>query len=239
MLVRDDGISWTVIGQPAHAWLAGQVARAWDPTPPADVLLAIEQHDIAWSEWDRRPPLHGPSGRAASFMEVPTADRLAAWRHVARRLEAQDPYAALLVSMHATNIATRYGNPVARPEQHLREHADDQQSLLERLGGCGVDAAGAARDADLLFCLDALSLALCHGTEVVDLPAVDGRTIRLDAVAGPDAVTLDPWPLVGDELAVGVRARTLQGRFDEEAALHEALDLAPYHLLQWRLLPAA
>jgi hypothetical protein len=235
VLIRDDGASWTAITQPAHAHLAGQIARAWAPAPPEDVVLAIEQHDVPWTEWDRTPPLH--EGRPAAFFEAPFAPRLDIWRGVAARLEAQNPYAALLVSLHATNIHTRYLAPDVQPVEFLAAQRRDQDALLAVLPGATRQQA--ERDADLLFAADALSLTLCHGWDARDLPPVGGTVIRL--APGPDGgdATLDPWPLRVPELTVGLHARTLTERFDDEAALHRALAAAPNHRETWRLRPAA
>jgi len=49
----DDSI--VTITQPAHGWVAGQLARAWARTVPdewephEEVCLAAEQHDVAWT----------------------------------------------------------------------------------------------------------------------------------------------------------------------------------------------
>ncbi len=52
MLLRKDGLDVIVIPQPCHAWLSGQMARAWGnehlaaPMPYDEVCLAAGQHDI-------------------------------------------------------------------------------------------------------------------------------------------------------------------------------------------------
>ena len=54
MLLREDGDAVVCIGQPAHAWLSGQLARAWalDPVEPwEEVCLAAEQHDLGMAGW--------------------------------------------------------------------------------------------------------------------------------------------------------------------------------------------
>ena len=56
MLLRDD----VCIGQPAHAWISGQLARNWarDPVEPwEEVCLAAEQHDVGMAGWDRPPAI--------------------------------------------------------------------------------------------------------------------------------------------------------------------------------------
>lgn len=233
MLVRDDGETWTAIGQPAHAWLAGQVARHWRPSPAEAVILGIEQHDVAWIDWDRRPPLDREAGRAAAFFEAPTEPRLEIWRDAPLRLVEQSPYAALLVSLHATNIHTRYGPPEGAGALLARQR-EIQDDLLARTG---TERAAAERDADLLFALDALSLTLCHGWPPRDLPPVDG--VEHHIAARDDSIwTLDPWPLETAELEIHLDARRLTERFTDEATLHAALASTPYERLAFVLRPA-
>jgi Protein of unknown function (DUF3891) len=63
MLLRKDGPSVIAIPQPSHAWLSGQMARAWGhahftaPAPHEEVCLAAEQHDIGWQSWEEMPAL--------------------------------------------------------------------------------------------------------------------------------------------------------------------------------------
>ncbi|MCW2925706.1 MAG: hypothetical protein JWM98_3110 [Thermoleophilia bacterium] len=232
MLIRDDGTTWTAIGQPAHAWLAGQLARSWTPRLPEDVILAVQQHDAAWAEWDRRPTLH--EGRAAAFFETPVEPRLELWRHVAHAHAAQSPYAALLVSIHATNIHTRYGDDATPPVEFLAGQRADQDALLATLAPLGVTRESAERDGDVLFTLDALSLALCHGWPARELPPVDGTAMSYRPI-GPWAATIDPWPFATDEVEAWLDARTFTERFDTEDALHRAFDAAPVTRLRWTL----
>lgn len=236
MLIRDGDLGWTAITQPAHAHLSGQVARLWAEPQPPDVVLGIEQHDVAWTAWDREPPLHAPARRAAAFFEADVAERLRIWDHVAARLDAQSPYAAVLVSLHGTNVHTRYGTPDPSVQPLLDGFREEQDALLARLPGATREQA--ERDADLLFALDALSLVLCHGWPARDLPPVDGTTIHL-APQGDGVATLDPWPLAVPQAELSVPARRLTERFDDEAALHRALAAAPYERLVFHLRPAA
>src|SRR5919108_2887062 len=127
MLVRRDGL---IIGQPAHAWVSGQLARAWGneafpaPSPREPVCLAAEQHDVGWADADLAPAL-GPEGRPRSFLEQPRPAHVAIWRGAARRMLAQSRYAALLVSLHGTSLYSRV--------DALAEPAEVQAAILEYL----------------------------------------------------------------------------------------------------------
>lgn len=213
MLVRDDGDSWLAITQPAHAYLAGQIARHWTPPLSDDAVLAVEQHDVAWTEWDREPPLFADARRAAAFFEAPVDRRLAIWRQISRRLDAQSPYAAVLVSLHATNIHTRYMDEDQRPQELLDEARAEQDALLALLPDATREQAEA--DADVLFTIDRLSLSLCFGWDHDEL--------------------LEPWPLDADEVTVAIHGRRLTERFDDEASMQAALAATPYERLTFSL----
>jgi hypothetical protein len=235
MLIRDDGASWTAITQPAHAHLAGQIARHWVNAPGPDFVLGVVQHDVPWVQWDREPPLHAPEHRAAAFYEAPAERRLEIWRHAGGPLEAQSPYAALLVSLHATNIHTRYYPEDSRPLEFLAEQRADQDALLAVLPDVTREQAEAAADA--LFAFDALSLNLCNHWDARELPPFDGMTIQLTPQSA-NAATLDPWPLAVPELTVGIYTRTLTERFDDEAPMQQALAATANAWESWRLTPA-
>src|SRR3712207_8663826 len=77
MLYRDDPAGTIAIAQPAHAWVSGQLARAWGNAqfgsfaPWEEVCLAAEQHDIGMAAWESAPTLNRQTGRAHSFMDLP------------------------------------------------------------------------------------------------------------------------------------------------------------------------
>jgi hypothetical protein len=235
MLIVDTG-EWTAITQPAHAWLAGQLARCWGtgeiapPEPHPEVCLGIEQHDVAWTDYDRRPPLHADSGRAASFYEAPMRERHLIWHDAPQRVLAQSPWAALLVSLHGTNIHTRYVSLEHLPAEEaalIEGYLAAQRTLQDELIGLiGTTRAAAEHQAELLFALDALSLSLCHGWPERELPPVDGVALRYLPLGEREA-RLDPWPFAAPVVHASLGARTLTERFADEPALHAALAATP------------
>jgi hypothetical protein len=193
-----------IIGQPAHAWVSGQLARAWGdegfpaPSPREPVCLAAEQHDVGWADADLAPLL-GDGGRPRSFIEYPRAEHVAIWRAAPRRLLAQSRYAALLVSLHGTSLYERIDPDDYEPEvaAAIRAYVAEQRSLQSELSA-GLDAAEVDRNRRLILAWDRLSLALCHGTatRLEDVPgAVGAATIRVepagDEPAAPDAPLRD------------------------------------------------
>lgn len=245
VLIRDDGESWTAIGQPAHGWLSAQVARVWGnerfaaPEPLEDFCLGVEQHDIGWAAWDLRPPLHEPERRAASVFEAPLLPRTQLWEGASRRVLAQSPWAALLVSLHASNL---YDHDVDDHDAEVatvvrRLVADERAFQDEQCAALRVARERAVVLGELLFALDWLSLALCCGWDGAEMPPVTGIAIRFEPQSR-DVATLDPWPLSVRELEVQVHGRVLRERFSDERELHAGLDAAPWTRLSWTLLPA-
>ncbi len=260
MLVRRDGL---VIGQPAHAWISGQLARAWGnaafpaPAPREPFCLAAEQHDVGWADADLAP-VAGPDGRPLSFMQQPRAAHVAIWRDAARRLLAQSRYAALLVSLHGTSLYERVDAEAQPPDvaAAIRGYMAAERALQSELAG-GLDRAEVDRNRRLLLALDRLSLMLCHGspTTLEDVPSAGGAAairvepaveraaeVARDDRAVPPATAsasfvVDPWPFAAGAVAVGCEARLLEGSFAGDEALRAALAAAPWVPLRWELSP--
>ena len=110
MLHRPDPAGTIAIGQPAHAWVSGQIARAWaEPFEPhEEVCLAADQHDIAWIGWERSPERDSETGLPYTFSRLPRLRRLELWSGAASLLLPQSRYAALLVSLHGTLLVERF-----------------------------------------------------------------------------------------------------------------------------------
>jgi hypothetical protein len=236
VLVLRDGL---VIGQPAHAWVSGQLARAWGnaefpaPSPREPFCLAAEQHDVGWADADLAP-VAGPDGRPLSFMEQPRLAHVAIWRGAASRLLAQSRYAALLVSLHGTSLYERVSVTPSDAEA-IGSYLAAERALQERLIE-GLDREEVDRNRRLLLALDRLSLFLCYGrgSELEDVPAAGGAaTLRLEPADG--RFTLDPWPFAAESVVVGCEGRRLEGSFASDEELREALDAAPWVPLRWEL----
>jgi hypothetical protein len=239
VLVLRDGL---VVGQPAHAWVSGQLARAWGndafpaPSPREPFCLAAEQHDVGWADADLAPLL-GDDGRPLSFMEVPRLAHVAIWRGAAERLLAQSRYAALLVSLHGTSLYERVAVTPAT-ESAIGSYLAEQRALQERLVD-GLDPGEVDRNRRLLLALDRLSLFLCYGSgsELEDVPGAAGAvTLRLEPV-GERRFTLAPWPFAPELVEVACEGRLLEGSFGSEEELRTALEAAPWVPLRWELSP--
>ena len=70
MLFRTQGRDVIAISQPMHAWIAGQLLKAWNEALTEPVLLAAEQHDLGWLDWEVTPSFDEMTGRPHLFRDV-------------------------------------------------------------------------------------------------------------------------------------------------------------------------
>ena len=201
MLVHGDDSGTLLIGQAAHAWVSGQLARAWgnaefgSVAPYEEVCLAAEQHDVGMAEWDTSPTFNPDTGLPHSFTEMPLPVHLELWSTGPRRLLRQSRYAALLTSMHGTRL---YGmRDLARSApadaELIRGYLATQRRWQEELtASLGADADEIARNSQLVWTWDYMSLAVCLGwppCAIADVPtASDPVTLSMHPGGGPNTV---------------------------------------------------
>jgi hypothetical protein len=237
MVLRDlGGDAVLCIGQPAHAWLSGQIAGAWgnglfpEPRPRDEVVLAAIGHDVGMAAWDAEPELNPQTGWPMAFLEMPLSTHLRLWSRAPWLALSQSRWAGLLVSLHGSFLyARRAGEPGV--DEFLAAQASLQAELRASLGLAEPEAR---RHQRLLAAWDWMSLVLCMDR----LPAdVEGdRTLRMER-AGEGSVTVSPWPFRRDQVEAHVDGRRLEGRFEDEEAMRAALAAAPWERVAVRLLP--
>lgn len=257
MLLRRDGHGVIVIGQPSHAWMSGQLARAWGndvfgPVEPyEEVCLGAEQHDIGMAAWDLEPTLNADTGLPHSFLEMPLHTHLELWTAAPRRLLRQSRYAALLASLHGRRLYERRDLHELAPADaaavrgFLAEQERFQAALLASLRADPATAAGATeeiveRNGRLVSTWDFMSLALCLDyppLTIDDVPtAADPVALRLTPGARPGEVRVEPWPFAPASLAVHCEGQRLSGTYESAAALREALAVAPWETVELELV---
>jgi hypothetical protein len=227
VLLRPDGDATICIGQPAHAWVSGQLARAWQPRPEPyeEVCLAAYQHDAGMADWDAAPELNPDTGLPLSFMEMPLTTHLELWSHAPHRVLPQSRYAAVLVSMHGTALYEMrdLDRMEAAQADAVRRYLAAQRTLQHDLGG-GLDKDELERNQRLLWIWDFLSLALCLRWE--------GRSVEGIEYTG---TTFEPWPFRDESVTLKTEGRRLAGRFEDEDEMRAALDRAPWVTLEFSL----
>jgi Protein of unknown function (DUF3891) len=225
MLLRPDGDAVVCIGQPAHAFLSGQLAAAWQPRPEPfeEVVLAATQHDAGMADWDASPELNESTGLPQSFMEMSLDTHLRLWSHAPHRVLPQSRYAALLVSMHGTALYEMRDLSKLDDPSRVTRYLDEQRELQHRLGS-DLDREQLRRNQKLVWAWDFLSLGLCLGW---DDASVNGLTLYHD--------TIEPWPFATETIALHTDGRRLGGRYETREHLHAALDAAPWLTLGFEL----
>jgi Protein of unknown function (DUF3891) len=163
-----------LIPQPTHAVLAGELADALLPSAfgelPANIRQAIRMHDTGWGLLDaeqiQRLRNGGAQGKGAprdqatrplSFLAVPSAEVLSAWKASIDAMEKIAPECACVVSSHFSLLATSQD----RPHSAFRAQEDSRRAgLIKR---ARLDLANLERWTDALGFCDLLSLYMCSG----------------------------------------------------------------------------
>ncbi|WP_207483977.1 DUF3891 family protein [Arenibaculum pallidiluteum] len=264
MLFRRDGDGVIAIPQPSHAWLSGQMLRAWGngtfpaPAPREETCLGAELHDIGWLGWEASPTLNPGTGLPHAFQELGPERHIAIWGEGVGRALAFGRYPALLVSLHADTIYGAYFDfEKAAPEDAalVRRFLDGQhrfqRDCIAALAGNPRYAAeltpeALERNRLLIAAVDRMSLVICWGirgeARIPDVPCDSGRReeLRIRSPRGePAELTVDPWPFAAGRVELVCEGRRLRGRFEDEAAMRAALEQAAPLSLAATLVPAA
>ena len=260
MLRLETATGWWLITHPDHAHLAGDFATAWGndtfstPEPRTHVLRGIYAHDDGWAARDAQPSITKQGKPAAfsvelvgtysAFEEIDLAAYLAVRRSAVQLIAQQDPYAAILISMHTYNLLTaRADRSTIRPDQlplldeFLAEQLALQQSLQQQITPAPT-AEELTNNFHLLQACDNLSLLSCvdfTGNATLLWPqktlAGPPREITVTHI-GERTFRLTPYPLSKPELTFELRARFVPTlHFTTGDQLQQALAAAPYQTL--------
>jgi hypothetical protein len=251
MLFCDHNSTVLAISQPAHAWISGQLLRAWAARLEEPLLLAAEQHDIGWLDWEAAPTFDIETGRPHLFRHVGATTHAPMWtRGVEQALAAWGAHVALLISMHGALIYRRFfdrhrmSKADARAvENYLGAQASREEKWMQALR---LNPAAVKKESSLIAFVDALSLALCGGLKVpttLEAPAQNGDLMPIELSGRPGRpfeFVLAPWPFSGDALALEAEARPLPpaGRFSNEAAMRSWLASPAREIFRAALFPA-
>jgi hypothetical protein len=236
MLFRDQKSGVIAISQLTHAWISGRLLRAWDETLSEPLLLAAEQHDLGWIDWEVAPSFDERTGRPHLFRDVGASSHAPMWAAgVDRALAGWGLHVALLISRHGGVIYSRYTNrhrlaeaDAAAAQHYLRNQGAKEQAWTRALG---FDEARLTYESGLVAFVDALSLALCGELKTpLDLEAPDrgGGVQKLHIAERPGKpfeFVLSPWPFRDSALIFEGEGRPLpsEGRFPDEAAMRSWL----------------
>ncbi len=267
MLRLETETGWWLVTHPDHARLAGAFAERWgndlflSPEPREHVLRGIAHHDDGWAARDAIPQITQqgkPSafstelvGKYSGFEEIDLVDYLAVRDRAVRQIAAEDPYAALLISMHTYSLLNdRSDRSTIAPEQlplfetFLEGQKELQESWRKQIASNPKLKPEHKSDEAILdhFRLlqanDYLSLLTCVDFQkpvnlLHALPARGGKhiPIQVRAIATRHFV-LDPYPFAEPTVSFQFPARHAKGKFFSSAKeLQDAFVAAPVEML--------
>jgi hypothetical protein len=243
MIARREGDGWTLIRQMDHASHCGELARSWRAGPfgPDSISESLEYaagyHDLGWTEIDRRPEIDA-AGAPSNFTQIDEARHTEFYSAAVRTIALTDPYAAYLVSLHASGLySRRYGWSGLKPVDwtaigpHGKSLLEGERHFRVELGASiaphDLEFEAAWRNYMLLETLDYLSLLTCLGFDSSScgpVPTFPGRWEQLSVRRlGPFEAELSPFPFAGDRLEVEVECVHLgQSRYgsDDDLRAH-------------------
>lgn len=260
---KTDG-GWRLITHPDHAHLAGELARHWGnrwfaaPEPRENVLRGIDRHDDGWRGRDANPFITKQGvpaafsvelvGKYSAFEDIDLAAYLAVRRDAVQLMAEEDPYAAILISMHTYNLLTERAdrstirkNELPLLDTFLEEQLRFQAALRDHLVATGslpasdLERSALHRNFQLLQACDNLSLLSCvdfegDATLLHPFATADGEIteIRVERVS-ERAFRLSPYPFFQAPISFTFPSRFVAGEtFASSEDLREALNSAVY-----------
>jgi hypothetical protein len=267
MLRLETETGWWLVTHPDHARLAGAFAERWGnerfrpPEPRANVLKGIARHDDGWLARDAAPQITRQGkpaafsvelvGKYSAFEEIDLADYLAVRDRAVRLIAAEDPYAAVLISMHTFSLLSEHADrstiaPAELPllDQFLDQQKAFQQALLQEIAADPRFTPPQTTEAAildhfrLLQATDYLSLLACVDFRqpahlLHPLPLRDAGYAQVEAQpVGPRDFGLDPYPFAEPSIRFDFPARHVEGKiFSSAAELQRRFDAALVEML--------
>ena len=220
MIVGRHSEDLVLVRQADHGLLSGWLAAAWgappwqQPEPLRSTVVGARLHDLAWTPFDEE--LHcRPDGQPLAFIEVDRSTTTGFYTGGLDAVQAIDPYAGLLGSLHYSGFYTSHWGwqHWARPselepvlERFVAHELERQARLRRQLDMGPEDERRLSRNYFWLQLWDRISLDICRfgfSGFAEDYPAVpvgyaaDAETVRLRIELRPEGVCrLGPYPLV-------------------------------------------
>jgi hypothetical protein len=131
-----------------HSRVAGYLAAHWGneefakPAPYASVVLAAQEHDIGWWDWEMSPSTLSDKGYPLDYhdgsLKYLGQLRLDFYKNAVNRVMQRDPYAAMLMAMHGVALMNagygKYSYPPDRTaDPRVKAYVDDQEQLRQKL----------------------------------------------------------------------------------------------------------
>ncbi len=235
--------------QTDHSRVAGLLAAHWgnarfaEPAPYGSMVLAADEHDAGWWEWEARPTLTGdgyPMDYIGSVRNLGSV-WLEFFRRGIERVAEQDPYAGLMILMHAEGLCTQGKGLISHmpdfsPIPEVRDALDRwearRQELIDQLRGSAAYRDFASdrelwRNYRLMQVFDQLAQFICNrypfdsaarkngpSNEIGHVPVAPGRddaVLTVDVLDGARA-RVHPYPFDRSPLEIPIPARLVPDR---------------------------
>jgi hypothetical protein len=131
-----------------HSRVAGYLAAHWGnetfakPSPYSSVVLAAQEHDNGWWEWEMKPSTLNDKGYPLDYhdgsLKYLGQLRLDFYKNGVDRVASRDPYAALLISLHGVGLMNAgYGRVAYPPDRsadpRVQEYIRHQDGVRTKL----------------------------------------------------------------------------------------------------------
>ena len=148
MVSRYDDSRSLLVLQIDHSRVAGFLAAHWGnkifakPRPYASVVLAAQEHDNGWWEWEMKPSTLNDQGYPLDYhdgsLKYLGQFRLDFYKDGVDRVVQRDPYAGLLVLMHGVGLMNAgYGRLTYPPDRsadpRVQEYIRHQEAFRGKL----------------------------------------------------------------------------------------------------------
>jgi hypothetical protein len=267
MLRLETETGWWLVTHPDHARLAGAFAERWGndlflpPEPREHVLRGIARHDDGWAARDAVPQITRqgkPSafstelvGKYSGFEEIDLVDYLAVRDRAVRLIASEDPYAAVLISMHTYSLLNDHSDrSTIAPEllSMFEKFLEGQKALQDSLrkeiaSNPKLKPEHKSENAivdhfRLLQANDYLSLLTCVDFQkpvnlLHALPTRGGEHVPIQVRAKETRhFVLDPYPFDEPSISFQFPARHAKGKhFSSAKELQDAFAEAPVEML--------
>jgi hypothetical protein len=143
-----DDSRFMLVLQIDHSRVAGFLAAHWGnkdfacPEPVESVVLAAQEHDAGWWEWEMKPSTLNDKGFPMDYhdgsLKYLGQLRLDFYKNAVDHVLQRDPYAALLIAMHGVALMNAgYGKYAYPPDRssdpRVKAYIDHQEQLRLRL----------------------------------------------------------------------------------------------------------
>jgi ribosomal protein L25 (general stress protein Ctc) len=171
MIVYELKNNFVMITQDDHASVSGQMYNQMRSEVSItrrhqSVSKAVREHDRAWKELDDTPIWNDRLQVPYSFIDFPLALKLVCYRNGIDEIENEDPYAALLCSLHYTSLVKNTDHLLA---QKFVESEQTRQERIDHLISDSNLSLDVMPNLSILQFFDRLSLLLCYDEEGSDI----------------------------------------------------------------------